>query len=119
MHRSLAGSLEQPASVKAAEERVTLRDTIAAISTPAGEGAIALIRISGQDAIGVAERIYRGREKPAEFPSHTQRLGEIFEAERLIDQVMLSVHRAPVSYTGEDLVDISCHGGILVTARVL
>ncbi|HEX7518561.1 MAG TPA: tRNA uridine-5-carboxymethylaminomethyl(34) synthesis GTPase MnmE [Chthoniobacterales bacterium] len=119
MHRSIAGSFEQPASVREAEERATPRDTIAAISTPAGEGAIALIRISGEDAIGVADRIYRSKEKPSEFPSHTQRLGEVFEADRLIDQVILSVHRAPASYTGEDLVEISCHGGILVTARVL
>jgi tRNA modification GTPase len=119
MHRSIAGSFEQPAIVRRAEERATPRDTIAAISTAAGEGAIALIRISGEDAIGVADRIYRGKEKPSEFPSHNQRLGEIFEADRLIDQVMLSVHRAPASYTGEDLVEISCHGGILVTARVL
>jgi tRNA modification GTPase len=119
MHRSIAGSFEQPASVREAEERAMPRDTIAAISTPAGEGAIALIRISGEDAIGVADRIYRGKEKPSEFPSRTQRLGEIFEADRLIDQVMLSVHRAPASYTREDLVEISCHGGILVTARVL
>jgi tRNA modification GTPase len=119
MHRSIAGSFEQPPSVREAEERATPRDTIAAISTPAGEGAIALVRISGEDAIGVADRIYRGKEKPSEFPSHTQRLGEIFEADRLIDEVMLSVHRAPASYTGEDLVEISCHGGILVTARVL
>jgi tRNA modification GTPase len=119
MHRSIAGRFEQPVSVREAEERATPRDTIAAISTPAGEGAIALVRISGEDAIGVADRIYRGKEKPSEFPSHTQRLGELFEADRLIDQVMLSVHRAPASYTGEDLVEISCHGGILVTARVL
>jgi tRNA modification GTPase len=119
MHRGIAGSFEQPASVREAEERATPRDTIAAISTPAGEGAIALIRVSGEDAIGVADRIYHGKEKPSKFPSHTQRRGEIFEADRLIDQVMLSVHRAPASYTGEDLVEISCHGGILVTARVL
>jgi tRNA modification GTPase len=119
MHRSIAGSFEQPASVREAVERATSRDTIAAISTPAGEGAIALIRISGEDAIGVADRIYRGKEKPSDFPSHTQRLGEIFEADRLIDQVMLSVHRTPATYTGEDLVEVSCHGGILVTARVL
>jgi tRNA modification GTPase len=118
MHRSLAGSLEQPASVKE-EKRISPRETIAAISTPTGEGAIALIRISGEDALGVADRVYRGKEKPSEFPSHAQRLGEIFEAGRLIDQVMLSVHRAPASYTGEDLVEIGCHGGVLVTARVL
>ena len=119
MHRSIARSVTQPASVKAAEERATPRDTIAAISTPAGEGAIALLRISGEDAIGVADRIFRGQGKPSEFPSHTQRLGEIFNADRFIDQVLLSVHRAPASYTGEDLVEITCHGGILVTARVL
>jgi tRNA modification GTPase len=119
MHRSIAGSFEQPASVREAAARETSRDTIAAISTPTGEGAIALIRISGEDAIGVADRIYRGKEKPSDFPSHTQRLGEIFEADRLIDQVMLSVHRTPATYTGEDLVEVSCHGGILVTARVL
>jgi tRNA modification GTPase len=94
-------------------------ETIAAISTPAGEGAIALIRISGEGAIAVADLVYRGKGTPSEFPSHTQRLGEIVEGDRMIDQVMLSVHRAPASYTGEDLVEISCHGGILVAARVL
>ncbi len=119
MHRRVAGSVARPASVKAAEESAPPRDTIAAISTPAGEGAIALIRISGEDAIGVADRIFRGKEKPSEFPAQTQHLGEIFNADRFIDQVMLSVHRTPASYTGEDLVEITCHGGILVTARVL
>jgi len=119
MHRGLKGSVAQPSSVKAAEESATPRDTIAAISTPAGEGAIALLRISGEDALGVADRIFRGKEKPSQFSSHTQHLGEIFNADRFVDQVMLSVHRAPSSYTGEDLVEITCHGGILVTARVL
>ena len=65
-------------------------DTIAAISTPAGEGAIALIRISGKNALEVADQIYRGTERPSDFPSHTQRLGEIIEADQSIDQVMLS-----------------------------
>src|SRR3954469_16846598 len=95
------------------------RDSIAAISTPPGEGAIALIRISGRDAIEIADKIFRGKDKPSESPSHAQRLGEIVENNKLIDQVMLSVHRAPASYTGEDLVEISCHGGALVSARVL
>ena len=119
MHRSAAGSSEQPGGVSAAGQRAAPGDTIAAISTPAGEGAIALIRISGEGAIAVADLIYRGKQKPSEFPSHTQRLGEIAEGDRMIDQVMLAVHRAPASYTGEDLVEINCHGGILVTARVL
>ena len=94
-------------------------ETIAAISTPLGEGAIAIVRLSGGEAIDVADRIFRGSEKPSRFPAQTQRLGDIVEGDRVIDQVMLSVHRAPASYTGEDLVEISCHGGILVTAQVL
>lgn len=94
-------------------------ETIAAISTPLGEGAIAIVRVSGEEAIALADQIFRGSEKPSDFPPHTQRLGEIIQSERVIDQVMLSVHRAPASYTGEDLVEISCHGGILVTAQVL
>jgi tRNA modification GTPase len=116
MHRSVAGNSEE---VSASVSAPIARDSIAAISTPAGEGAIALIRISGCDAIAIADRIFRGKEKPSAFPSHVQRLGEIVEDDRLVDQVMLSVHRAPASYTGEDLVEISCHGGTLVSARVL
>lgn len=116
MHRSAEGSLVQPAGVTAS---AVPAETIAAISTPAGEGAIALVRLSGDEAIAVADRIFRGTEKPSEFPSHAQRLGEIVEGDRSLDQVVLSVHRAPASYTGEDLVEISCHGGILVTAQVL
>ena len=92
--------------------------TIAAVSTPPGEGAIALVRLSGPQAIAVADAIFRGKQKPSEAASHFQQFGEILEEERMIDQVMLSVHRAPASYTGEDVVEISCHGGVLVTARV-
>src|SRR5256885_487187 len=95
-------------------------DTIAAISTPAGEGAIALIRMSGPDAIRIADELFRGKESPPQFVSHVQHLGELVtESGRLIDEVMVSVHRAPASYTGEDVVEISCHGGTLVTAKVL
>src|SRR5213593_1911091 len=95
-------------------------DTIAAISTPPGEGAIALVRISGPDTISIASKIFRGKEPPSQFASHVQHLGEIVsDAGQLIDQVMMSIHRAPASYTGEDLVEISCHGGTLVTAKVL
>src|ERR1700736_1421224 len=95
-------------------------DTIAAISTPPGEGAIALVRISGANAIAVADKIFRGKQKPSESASHVQHFGEIVDEQgRLIDQVMISIHRAPASYTGEDLVEISCHGGTLVSAKVL
>jgi tRNA modification GTPase len=98
---------------------MTHSDTIAAISTPTGEGAIAIVRVSGRNAIDVADEIFRGKDLPSRFASHVQHLGEIIDADQLIDQVMISVHRAPASYTGEDLVEISCHGGMLVTARLL
>src|SRR5205085_8724216 len=94
-------------------------ETIAAISTAAGEAAIALIRISGEDAIEVADKVFRGKQRPSDLASQTQHLGEIVENGAVIDQVMLAAHRAPASYTGEDLVEISCHGGALVTAKVL
>src|SRR5438046_5011264 len=99
---------------------MTVSDTIAAISTPPGEGAIALVRVSGANAIEVADKIFHGKETPSQFEPHVQHFGEIFGPEgRLIDQVVLSVHRAPASYSGEDLIEISCHGGTLVSAKVL
>jgi tRNA modification GTPase len=99
---------------------MTVSDTVAAISTPPGEGGIALVRVSGANAIDVADKIFRGTETPSQFASHVQHLGEIVDASgALIDQVMLSIHRARASYTGEDVVEISCHGGTLVSAKVL
>ena len=94
-------------------------ETIAAISTAAGEAAIALVRVSGEHAIEIADKVFRGKERPSDLQSQTQHLGAIVENGAVIDQVMLAVHRTPSSYTGEDLVEISCHGGALVTARVL
>src|SRR5437762_5729932 len=91
-------------------------ETIAAISTAAGEAAIALVRVSGENAIAVADKIFRGKQRPFDLPSQTQHLGEIVQNGAIIDQAMLTVHRGPASYTGEDLVEISCHGGALVTA---
>src|SRR5213082_2314132 len=99
---------------------MTVSDTIAAISTPPGEGAIALVRVSGANAIEVADKIFHGKETPSQFEPHVQHFGEIFGPEgRLIDQVVLSIHREPASYSGEDLVEISCHGGTLVSIKVL
>lgn len=95
-------------------------DTIAAISTPAGEGAIALVRLSGPAAGALAEKHFRGHERPSQFVSHLQHLGQIIDENgQLIDQVLMSIHRAPTSYTGEDVVEISCHGGTLVAAKIL
>jgi tRNA modification GTPase len=92
--------------------------TIAAVSTPPGEGAIALVRLSGPEAVAIADKIFRGKQKPSEAPTHLQEFGEIIADNCVLDQVLLVVHRAPASYTGEDVVEISCHGGVLVTARI-
>ncbi len=97
----------------------TRGETIAAVSTAPGEAAIAIVRLSGSSAVAVADAIFAGSEKPSEFPTRLQHFGAITGETALIDQVLLSVHRAPASYTGEDLVEISCHGGALPAARIL
>src|SRR6185312_3146861 len=104
MHRRVEGStLEESAELSANDRGLTAGDTIAAISTPVGEGAIALVRVSGPGAIAVADKIFKGKEKPSQSSPQIQHFGEIHDGGRLIDQVMLSVHRAPASYTSEDL----------------
>ena len=95
-------------------------DTIAAIASPFGEGAIALLRVSGPGALAVAGRVCAGEPELGRFPPRRQRLARLLDREgRPLDEVLLCVHRAPASYTGEDVVEISCHGGRLVTRRVL
>lgn len=94
-------------------------ETIAAVSTAPGEAAIALVRVNGAGAVAVADAIFAGSEKPSTFPARLQHLGAIVDGGTVVDQVLLSVHRAPASYTGDDLVEISCHGGKLPAARVL
>jgi len=93
-------------------------DTIAAVTTPSGEGAIAVLRISGSNAFGVAETLFSGPVK--EYKSHTAHYGNVLAADgKILDSVLLLVMKGPHSYTGEDTVEISCHGGSLVTRRVL
>lgn len=95
-------------------------DTIAAISTPLGVGGLAVIRVSGPQAFAVADRIFRSRHgRPSDFPSHTLHFGCIQCDGAVLDQVMLAVLRRPHSYTGEDTVEISCHGGPLVAQSIL
>ena len=96
-----------------------MQDTIAAIATPFGEGAIALIRLSGSQAVAVADGVFRSRRRVAELPPRVQQLGEIVDETGVFDEVLLTVFRAPASYTGEEMVEIACHGGILVTRRIL
>ena len=95
-------------------------DTIAAISTPIGEGGIAIIRISGPTALAVADHIFHSRDgRATEFPSHTLHFGTIGRNGEMIDQVMLAVLRAPRTYTKEDTVEINCHGGVLTARKIL
>jgi len=96
-----------------------MSDTIAAISTAFGEGAIAILRLSGPDAIPIADSIFRGTRPASAGASRCQQFGGIHDKSTKLDDVLLSVHRAPHSYTGEDVVEIHCHGGVLITRRLL
>jgi tRNA modification GTPase len=97
-----------------------MEDTIAAISTPIGEGGIAIIRVSGPRAFDLADRIFHShRGRASEFPSHTLHFGTIGVNGLVIDQVMLAVMRAPGTYTKEDTIEINCHGGVLTARKVL
>lgn len=97
-----------------------VNDTIAAISTAPGQGAVAVLRISGKDAITVAGKVFHGRTTPENLTPRMQTFGTIVDAAaNAVDQVLLTVFRAPASYTGENLVEIGCHGGILVTRQIL
>ena len=94
-----------------------LADTIAAVSTPPGQGALAVIRVSGPDARAVIGKIWRG---PAVRTPRRACVGRIVDENgQPVDQVVLTWFRAPASYTGECLVEISCHGGVLVARRIL
>ena len=97
--------------------------TITAIATPLGQGGLAVIRISGPDAVGVAERIFvpagKRTVRPGAAATHTVHYGHIVRDGRRIDEVLLTVLRAPRTFTREDTVEISCHGGVLVTRLVL
>lgn len=96
-----------------------MNDTIAAISTAFGEAAISLLRLSGPEALAVAGRVFRGRRPVEALPPRVQQFGAVVdEAEQVVDSVLLTVFHAPASYTGEPVVEIACHGGILVTRRV-
>ncbi|SFE63530.1 tRNA uridine-5-carboxymethylaminomethyl(34) synthesis GTPase MnmE [Alteribacillus iranensis] len=96
-------------------------DTIAAISTPSGEGAIAIVRLSGDQALTIADQIYKGKSRLVDVASHTIHYGHIVhpDSEEVIEEVMVSVLRAPRTFTREDIVEINCHGGLVSVNRVL
>ena len=95
-------------------------DTIAAIATPIGEGGISVIRISGPDAFAITDKIFQGKQPVGGALSHTIHRGTVVHpVEGLVDDVLVSVFRNPHSYTGEDVTEISCHGGYFVSKKIL
>ena len=96
-------------------------DTIAAIATAMSSSGIGIIRISGEDAVTITEKIFRMKngKKLSEMPTHTIHYGHICDGEEVIDEVMVLLMRGPKSYTREDTVEIDCHGGVYVMRRVL
>ena len=96
-----------------------MNDTIAAIATPFGEGAIALLRLSGPRAVEIASGVFRARTTATDLTARIAQFGGIHDESRKLDDVLLTVFRAPASYTGEDVVEVTCHGGVLVSQRIL
>ena len=102
-------------------DRISQLDTIAAISTPPGKGGVALIRTSGADAISIVSKCFipKSGKSLAEYPSRTAIYGDVILDGERIDDAIATIFRAPASYTGEDTVEITCHGGTLITKTVL
>lgn len=99
-----------------------METTIAAISTAMSESGIGIIRVSGPEAVEIVSRIYRskgGKKDINKVPTHTIHYGHIYDGEELIDEVLVMVMRAPRTFTGEDTVEIDCHGGVYAMKRVL
>ena len=94
-------------------------ETIAAISTGMTNSGIGIVRISGNDAFSIADRIYKGKRKITESESHTIHYGHIMDEDETIDEVLVMVMKGPRTFTGEDTVEINCHGGTYVVKRVL
>ena len=93
-------------------------DTIVGISTAMGKGAISIVRLSGIDAIKIVNETFKGKNL-LKVKSHTVHYGHIYNKEELLDEVLVSVFKAPKTYTAEDVVEINCHGGSYVTNQVL
>lgn len=99
---------------------LTQFDTIAAISTPIGEGGISIVRLSGEDAVAIANKLFKGADL-TKVPTHTIHYGHIVDpkTQEVVDETMVSVLRAPKTFTREDMVEINCHGGMIVTNDIL
>lgn len=97
------------------------QETIVALASPSGAGAIAVIRISGKDAIGIAEQVFQSvsGKSISQQKTHTIHLGHIVDEGKVYDQVLLSIFKNPHSYTGEDVIEISCHGSTFIQQQII
>ena len=95
--------------------------TIAAISTAMSNSGIGIVRMSGSDSFEIADKIYKGKrdKKLSDQKSHTIHYGYIMDCEDTVDEVLVMLMRGPHSYTGEDTVEINCHGGVYIVKRIL
>ena len=98
-----------------------LQDTIVALATPSGAGAIAIIRVSGKDAITLVNGIFKSIKNKdlTKQKTHTLHLGHVVDGDRILDQVLISVFKGPNSYTGEDTIEISCHGSTFIQQQII
>jgi tRNA modification GTPase len=94
-------------------------DTISAISTPAGIGGIAVLRISGENSLQVVSKIFISKKPLDSYQSHKAIFGRIYDNAKLIDEVLVTIFKAPHSYTGEDVAEISCHGSMFIANQIL
>ena len=98
-----------------------LLDTIAAISTPRGEGGISIVRMSGSDSLSILEKIFKPKSEKRvnELRNYSINFGHIIDNKQIVDEVLVSIMKAQNTYTREDIVEINCHGGFLITEKVL
>lgn len=118
MKNSESNTKKTGGSVAARKAEISQKPAIAAIATALGEAGISVIRISGRDALDKMNGVFRGK-KLSDQSSHTAHFGRIVNGQRIVDEVVATIFCSPYSYTGEDTVEISCHGGVLVTQDVL
>jgi len=102
----------------------SLSDTICAVSTPPGQGGIAVIRVSGEDAVAVCRKIFKSAKTSPSSQKEEKNearivFGRIFSGDKILDEVLVSTFRAPHSYTGEDVIEISCHGSLYIQQEIL
>ena len=95
-----------------------IQDTICALATASGVGAISVIRLSGPEAISICDKVFSTKDLSEQL-SHTVHFGTIRNADKIVDEVLVTVFKAPYSYTGENVVEVSCHGSIYIQNQLI